>query len=253
MPFGELGYMRYPQNLQANPDYGYLIWKNRLISTGGPYAHNNADGLVREALKRDDWKRLLIMEHDHEFPGNVFRAHAKATQPIYAAAYVLRDIEEPLPVWYMWDKGRINALRQDMETLHQMIDVAPGIYPIDCVPMGCTSIAREVLERWPRDQPYFSSYTNPRGGTISHDIWFCRMAQDNNWQPYLDTRLQVTHYTLVPTDIPYFVRWYNVVGHKMAEAVTQSNAELLTKLNGDNNAESVAVPVPDSKFKLVTS
>jgi hypothetical protein len=253
MPFGELGYKIYQMEMQANPDYGYLIMQGRIKSQGGPYAHANADALLRDALKRDDWKRLLVMEHDHIFPANVFRVHAKALQPIYAAAYVLRDVDEPLPVWFMWDKKRINALRQDMETLHQMIDVAPGVYPVDCVPMGCTSIDRKVLETWPADQPFFSSYTNPRGATISHDIFFCRVAQDNGWQAYIDTRLRIEHLVLTRINLTYFVHWYNVVGHLKAEAIAKENIEAMERDGIGVLSRPGGEQVADSKFKLVTS
>lgn len=213
--YGELGYSRYHMQLSTIPDYGWLLWTGRLQSQQGSYPHQAANDLFRAALKIKGWKRLLSLEHDHEFDPDMFRRHAQAKQPILAGIYVLRDIQQPLPVIFVWDKGRHNAIRPDAAVLKQMID-NPGVYPVDCVPMGCTSIAREVLENWPKDKPFFNSGVSANGTTISHDIFFSRVAQDAGFQPYVDTRIQVSHYALVPLDVPYFVRWWNQVGAAQA-------------------------------------
>lgn len=209
--YGELGYQRYHMDLSTIPDYGWLLWTGRVMSQQGSYPHQAANDLFREALKIKGWTRLLSLEHDHSFPPDVFRRHAQAKQPIYAGVYTLRDIENPLPVFFVWDKGRNNAIRPDAAVMKKMLD-EPGVYPVDCVPMGCTSIAREVLESWPKDKPFFNSGVSANGTTISHDIFFSRVAQDAGWQPTVDTSLLVDHFTLVPTGIPYFIRWWNTVG-----------------------------------------
>jgi hypothetical protein len=97
------------------------------------------------------------------------------------------------------------------------------------VPLGCTTIRRDVLESWPAEQPFFSSFSFPPGrkgewtkkitpATISHDVFFCRIAQDHGWSIWLDTSLRVKHLTLVPIDDGYFINWYNQAGwRKMAE------------------------------------
>ena len=217
IPYGELGYSRYHMQLGTIPDYGYLLQSQRVISQQGSYPHQAANDLFREALKIKGWTRLLVMEHDHEFPADVFRRHARYKQPIVAGIYVLRDIDNPLPVVFVWDKGRHNAIRPDAAVLKQMID-KPGLYPVDCVPMGCTSVAREILENWPKDKPFFNSGVSANGTTISHDIFFCRVAQDAGFQSYIDTSLKISHYVLVPVDIDYFVRWWNTVGANRAIA-----------------------------------
>ena len=223
IPFAELGYSRYHMMLSTNPDYGYMLMTGRILSQIGGYGHQNANDLFREALKIKGWKRLLSLEHDHEFPRDAFRRHAAYTQPIVGGMYFLRDVENPLPVFYMWDKDRRNATNPDAEAINEII-TKPGLYPMDCVPMGCTSIAREVLEEWPKDQPFFSSFTNPSGATISHDVFFCRVAQDHGHQPYIDSRLSVSHFCMVPIDKAYFVRWWNQVGaaRAMRDAIKDS-------------------------------
>ncbi len=247
MAYSEQGYNRYHMKLATIPDYGYMLATDRLISqSGGSYFQNQND-LMKLALQRPGWKRVLLMEHDHEFPPDVFRWHASYTQDVVSGMYFLRDINNPLPVFYMWDEERENCAIPSAVEIKQMIETAPGLYPMDCVPMGCTSIAREVLEGWPKDQPFFSSYTNPAGSTISSDVFFCRVAQDHGFQPYLDSRLLIDHYALVPIGKEYFVRWWNQVGAAKAMEFQQQQE----KEEADSPPKKV-VALPKSRYARVT-
>jgi hypothetical protein len=214
---GELGYSEFWAALMKNRDFGYLWYTGRVNAYTGGYVHGNHNRAVRDALRSQNWKRLLLLEHDHEFPDDTFRRHALYTDPVVAGTYVLRDVEEPLPVFYNWDAERTNVVRPTSATMKGMLIDQPGLYPMDIVPMGCTSIRRDVLTGWPEEYPYFSSYSNAAGSTISDDVWFCRIAQDNGWKMYVDTSLHVKHYAKVPLDVSYFIRWWNSVGAKLAE------------------------------------
>ena len=126
---------------------------------------------------------------------------------------------------YNWDAQRANALQPSAAAVKEMLD-HPGLHEVDVVPMGCTSIRRDVLENWPEGQPYFSSFTNPALSTITHDVFFCRVAQDHGWQPKIDTSLQIEHYVQVPVGVPYFVRWWNQAGAQQAiERVEAKNGQ----------------------------
>ena len=221
---GELGYSRYWQMLLTNRDFCYLAFSKRVISRqGGAYAFSTANGLVEDALKIPGWKRLLILEHDHEFPVDIFRKHAAYKEPIVASPYVLRDIEEPLPVFYDWSNDRHNIVIPNAERLNHMFQ-NPGLYPFDIVPCGCTSWRRDVLEEWPENQPVFSAYANAGGHTVSHDVFHCRVAQDQGWTMYVDTSAAIKHYALVPIDYGYTVRWWNTVGAKRAIEAAEKEA-----------------------------
>jgi hypothetical protein len=227
MPLGELGYQRYWQMLMTHRDFGYMIFTRRIVTHSGSYTHASPNLLIKEALDPEKtpmkWKRMLILEHDHEFPLGFLRKHAAYTEPIVASTYVLRDATNPLPVVYNWDAQRANALQPTAGQVKHMLD-HPGLHEADVVPMGCTSIRRDVLENWPEGQPYFSSFTNAALSTITHDVFFCRVAQDHGWQPMIDTSLQVKHYTLVPLDIPYFIGWYNSIGEKLIVEAAEKKA-----------------------------
>lgn len=220
IPGGELGYTEFWMRLihPASPlhkDFGQLAQRGRVLPIAGPYTHSNVYNLVQQALEIPGWKRALVLEHDHEFPAEVFRRHAAYKEPIVAGLYVLRDITEPLPVIYRWDGARHNAEPYDAVELKRMLNER-GLHEVDVVPLGCTSIRRDVLETWPEDKPIFSSYTNPRGKVISHDVWFCRLAQDNGWPIHVDTSLRIQHYAKVPVDDSYFLRWWDEIGWKAA-------------------------------------
>jgi hypothetical protein len=215
IPLAELGYSAFHCNLSLVHGYGWYIWKGKVLYHMGGYIHGAHNNLAKEALKLPDWDRLVWLEHDHEFPADMLFRHAQYTQPIVSAIYVLRDINSPLPVFYNWDAERANALHPNSAQVKRMLDKR-GLYEVDCVPMGCTSVRRDVLEQWPADQPMFNSFTNPRGSTMSDDIWFCRIAQDMGWQPYVDTSLSVKHVCQVPIDDSFFVRWWNEKGAKQA-------------------------------------
>jgi hypothetical protein len=221
MPLGELGYSRYWQMLMINRDFGYLNFTRRVLTQSGAYPHAAMNDLLKRALDAKDpsipkWRRVLILEHDHEFPLDVFRKHAAYKEPIVAGTYVLRNIDEPLPVFYNWDAARANALHPTAAQVNKMLFESPGLHEVDVIPVGCTSIRRDVLEDWPEGQPFFSSFSNAALSTISHDVFFCRVAQDHGWQPMIDTTLQVDHYVLFPIGVPYFRNWWNQVGAKAA-------------------------------------
>lgn len=221
IPTGELGYNAYWQHQidrdsYLHKDFGQLVQKGNVLNNSRGHSHQNLYELTQRALAIPGWKRLLVMEHDHGFPPEVYRKHAAYTQPVVGALYVVRDYREPLPVIFHWDTQRQNAQMYDAVDLKRMIFEQPGLHEVDCVPFGCCSIRRDVLETWPKDRPMFSVYSNPSGKGITHDIWFCRLAQDQGWSIWVDTSLQVEHFGLIPLSVQFFGRWWDEIGSKQA-------------------------------------
>jgi len=189
--------------------YGWFVHRGLWNSQSGAYIHDNHTKLVKDALKVPGWNRLLFLEDDHEFADDMLYKHAHYTQPVVSGLYVLRSVDNPMPVFFEWDTGRHNAVHPSKERMKCMLENR-GLHEVDVVPMGCTSIRRDVLENWPAEVPMFFSPINPaNGATMSDDVWFCRKAQEQGYQIYVDTSNRVAHYALFPLDDTYFIRWNN--------------------------------------------
>lgn len=233
MPWGELGYQMYHAALIANPDYGYLINQGRVFPGMGGYTHSNPEMLLVGAMRANaegrhepvingravpPFKRIVWLEHDHTFPVDVFQRHATYSKPVVSALYTFRDVAEPLPVIYKWGPDRKSAVMYNAEEMEAMgifdDDLSSprrGLHRVDDVPLGCLSVAKEVYERWPTDRPYFSSGNAPNHTTTGHDVFHCRIMEDEGWPIYVDTSFRVKHYGLIELDDSYFKRWFNMV------------------------------------------
>jgi hypothetical protein len=74
----------------------------------------------------------------------------------------------------------------------------PGLYPVDAVGFGFTSIHRRALANWPADGPAMFGGENELG----HDMWFCRELKrqtnpltDEGCTVHVDTGLHCGHLT----------------------------------------------------------
>lgn len=205
---GELAYSYFWQRLGAIHGYGWFMWKGLWASQSGQFIAQSRRTLVKEALKNPDWDRLVFLDADHGFPADMLWRHAHYTQPTVSGVYPQRRTDQPVPVFYNWNEGRQSMSRPPMSDMYDMV-VRPQLYKVDVVPMGCTSIRRDVLERWPDDTPVFASLDNNE--VTGEDTWFCRHAQDQGHEVYIDTSLEVDHYALIPINVKFFKQW--VVHH----------------------------------------
>jgi hypothetical protein len=87
----------------------------------------------------------------------------------------------------------------------------PALYRCALVGLGCTSIARHVLEEWPEDLPTFANecdlsgtYIEETAGEVSHDIYFCREALKQDRQVWIDTSIVCRHITEGWTDYQHW-------------------------------------------------
>jgi hypothetical protein len=243
MPWGELGYQLYHAALIANPDYGYLINQGRVFPGLGGYTHSNPQSLLTGAIKGKindrkvpAFKRVLWLEHDHTFPLDVFQRHATYKEPWVSGLYVYRDVVQPVPVIYKWDEGRNSASFYNAEEMEAMgifdddLDSPRrGLHKVDVTPMGCLSVRRDVYDSWPSDRAFFSSGTTPNGTVVGHDVFSCRIVQDQGWPIYVDTSLRVKHYAFTELDDSYFKHWYKMV--RLPQVVREAEQRAADELN----------------------
>ncbi len=174
----------------------------------GPYISQNLRDATRELLKDPSWRRLLIVETDMVLPFDALLRHNEHTEPIVGSAYFMHGPPFDCYAWHTnGEDDGTRILPLDDAELEAMLD-APGTYPVDAVGFGCTSIAREVLEGWPKDRPLFhNSWAASTGSTpgfageVGHDILFCAEARAMGHQVYLDTAVQCGHIGSMVVDV----------------------------------------------------
>ncbi len=79
---------------------------------------------------------------------------------------------------------------------HNQIDhmmTNPGIYPVDGVGFGFTSVHRRVLEKWDHDT--YSMFGDPL--QVGHDWAFCHNARAQGFGVHIDTGIECGHLTEV--------------------------------------------------------
>lgn len=208
---GELGYSRFWQMLMGSVKwFGWHLDKSLVVTNSGQLISDSHNKVLKESLERDDWDRFLWLEHDHQFPTDLLEVVSTHTDPIVGALYFNRVPEDPQPVAYMWNHDRTAIKRLQPFQLAPMLEEGKrGCYDVDVVPMGCTSIRRDVLEQWPEDLPwYHMPAANVRATSqMSDDVWFCRQAQEQGWRIKLDTRIIADHLGLFPFNLSVYLAW----------------------------------------------
>jgi hypothetical protein len=63
----------------------------------------------------------------------------------------------------------------------------PGLYPVDAVGFGLTSVHRRVFEKWDQNIPMFE------GSELGHDMQFCRAARRLGFTVHADTAIHCGH------------------------------------------------------------
>jgi hypothetical protein len=163
----------------------------------GPYVTASMQRIVEECLAVPGWDRLVVMEHDMIMPLDGFvKADQYPPEFSIVGPMYFGHTKPYHPIVYVRDKDAVpqyNAL--STETVKAWSD-HPGLYEVDAVGLGFTSIARHVLEDWPEDVAMFQQDVD-----WGHDIWFCKTAQEIGHKVYVDTYMQCDHLTEVPINI----------------------------------------------------
>jgi hypothetical protein len=208
LPLAEVGYTFFWQMLTGAVKYiGWHIDNNLLMTNSGQFLPDAHNTMVKAALEIPGWDRILFIEHDHSFPSNLLEHMSEYTDPIVGALYFNRMVEAPEPIVYYWNTNRTAIGRLQPFQMAPILEKR-GLYTVDVVPMGCTSIRRDVFENWPKDIPYFAAPTSQvNGKQMSDDVFFCRHAQNQGYEIKVDSAIVPKHWGLVGVDDRYYVSW----------------------------------------------
>ena len=142
--------------------------------------------MAAAAIKEDTWDRLVIWEADMLPPvDGLLRiaAYPDELDIVGSAYFQHRQPHHPM-LFEQVDEEHFRTLHYTQ--VNPMME-SPGIYPVDAVGFGFTSIHRRVLEKWDPDIPMFHSET------LGHDMYHCREAKRQGFSVHVDTGLHCHH------------------------------------------------------------
>jgi hypothetical protein len=178
--------------------------------------------LVQQALETDGWERLVFLEHDVLPPLEVFDRMAWLKPEHEIVGSVVFGHEQPHNVFaYIEKDGNHHSLSAD--TVHEWCE-QPALYPVDAVGMGCTSVARHVLEDWDPTVRMFHIDDQLYG---SQDMWFCDKARQQGRKVFVDTHVVCDHLTEVPIGVSHNIACGDMAGDKVEFSYDLSDDVLL--------------------------
>lgn len=198
MPMGD---MIYPEFFTAF--LGIKRGGIEFLTAGAMMIHVAHNHLIKEALKRQGWDYLVFLETDHIMPPNFLERISYYDAPVVGATYFLRDaphspcvhvpIEEFVNSDRVWS-GHWKAGESTVPSpshIHGWLQ-RNQLFRVLAVGMGCTAIRRDVLEEWPKDEPWFAMPLEG-GSPMTDDIYFCRRASQLGHEIYLDAGMPIGH------------------------------------------------------------
>lgn len=179
------------------------------VATDGMYLPQAMETLIAMAFEHcPDFDRLVIIEHDMIIPEDALNRIAQygPEHDIVGSVYFKHEYPYHVMAWMQIDKPRFSPLTR--EVVKTMVE-NPGLYEVDGVAMGLTSIARHVLEDWNPAVPMWS----PVPPFVGHDLHFCNEAkkpqhgpnQDTAYKVWLDSGIGCAHLTQIPIGYPHFL------------------------------------------------
>lgn len=159
--------------------------------------------LVEDSLTASEpWKRLVVMEADMLPPVDGLDRIAAYPDHLDIVGSVYMQHQPPHnPVIYSQDEVEHNKFRPIYPGQMAEMMAAPGLYPVDAVGMGFTSIHRRVLENWDPNIPMW-------GGEmfVGHDLWFTWKAREQGFTVHVDTGIECGHLTDYPITYHTYVQ-----------------------------------------------
>lgn len=144
--------------------------------------------MMKGALERDDWDRVVVFEADMMPPADAFVRVAEYPDELDIVGCMYFQHTPPFnPVIYS-QVDETHYRNIDRSQIEHMMDDR-GLYPVDAVGFGFTAVHRRVLEKWD-DTLMFGGETE-----LGHDLYFCREAKRQGFSVHVDSYLDCGHLT----------------------------------------------------------
>lgn len=189
------------QGLSRNAFLAYLaLDKTPVVETIAVRKHYLARSMTemcKAAIESEtEWDRMVIYENDMSPPQDgLLRIAAYPDHlDIVGSVYWQKTSPYPPVVYSQTDENHFRALAENQI---DEIMAKPGLYPVDAVGMGFTSIHRRVLEKW--DLPEIPKQWQVPVGMwgdgydLGHDMWFCRAARYQGFSVHVDSAISCIH------------------------------------------------------------
>lgn len=162
-----------------------------VLATRKLYLAKSMQTMVAAALKAADvgrgWDRLLVWEADVLPPRDALVRIAQYPDHLdIVGGIVFQHVPPHNPIVFkQHDEDHFVALH--LSQVNEMMD-APGLYPVDGIGLGFTSIHKRVLQNWDPNTFMF-------GGehVLGHDMWFSREAKRQGFSIHVDTGIACHH------------------------------------------------------------
>jgi hypothetical protein len=161
---------------------------------GSMYLPQKMEMLVAKSFELcPDLDRIVVLEQDMIPPLDAFERIAAYGDEydIVGSTYFKHEPPHHVMAWMQVDAPRFSPLTRT--AVKQMVD-SPGLYKVDGVAMGLTSIHRRVFEKWDPSVPMWQ----PTPPMVGHDLHFCHEANKQGFGVYLDSGLGCGHLTTIP-------------------------------------------------------
>jgi len=182
---------------------------------------------IRESNPDSQWERLVVMEHDMTPPQDALARMASygPDKHIVCAMYFQHYPPHLANAMGMGDNGRVSPLGPDVI---KVMAETPALYEVAAVGMGFTAIHRDVMEQWDKSVPMFQT-----DGDMTHDVWFCRRAQEQGFNVFVDSAIQCDHLTEAAIGLNHNQQMTSYYRQLVEQIGAQAAA---SELNGDVNA-----------------
>lgn len=158
------------------------------MATRKLYLAASMNKMMQGALERDDWDRMVVLEADMMPKADAFNRIAAYPDELDVVGSIYFQHTPPFNAVAYSQVDDTHFRNIDRDQVDTMMD-KPGLYPVDAVGFGFTSIHRRVLEKWD-DTLMFGGETE-----LGHDLYFCREAKRQGFSVHVDSYLDCGHLT----------------------------------------------------------